>query len=178
MLFLRELESENSLVFQELRFPKIKIRNFPRRDIISYESLTQSKRYKHIESATSAGKHRQQLERDDRGRNLTETQTILDTAYEDNSANCVLRLCLFALCWDFAKYLIIAPLTETIEDIICRQYYARTPEHTVLAQNRCKVNHVQNELALLKGYQDALSQIPGQPHRCLYPPRADNVATC
>ncbi|KAL9624637.1 MAG: hypothetical protein Q9160_001302 [Pyrenula sp. 1 TL-2023] len=83
-------------------------------------------------------------------------------AYQAAQSRFVLQLCLLMLFWDFAQYLVIAPLTEVFEDIICKRYHAEAVRHPQPFVRDCKVNEVQKELALVKGWKDALSQVPDE----------------
>ena len=85
------------------------------------------------------------------------------------SSRYILRLCVLTLVWDFAQYSVYAPLTVVFEEIICIHHYSTTFRRPLLPQRDCTVIPVQNELALLKGYKDAFSQIPSMLPRSLLP---------
>ncbi|KAG9230731.1 major facilitator superfamily domain-containing protein [Amylocarpus encephaloides] len=83
-----------------------------------------------------------------------------DTKYSSVSSRYVLQLCVLMLIFNFTQYAAYAPLTAVFEDIICTHYYSSNFHHLPLSQRDCKVIPVQYELALVKGYKDAFSQIP------------------
>lgn len=66
----------------------------------------------------------------------------------------IARLCLLAACWDFATYFNIAPLTAVYERIICDRLADGD------ANYNCKAAPVQSQLASLKAWKEAISQIP------------------
>ncbi|KAL2829593.1 major facilitator superfamily domain-containing protein, partial [Aspergillus pseudoustus] len=66
-------------------------------------------------------------------------------------------LCTVIVTIDFAGYLSIAPQTQILEDIICRDLH---PD-AVVSSTTCKDVDVQTELALLTGWKDTLDQLPG-----------------
>ena len=90
-------------------------------------------------------------------------------AYSSTSSRYILQLCILTLFWDFAQYSVYAPLTAVFEEIICIHHYSTTFHRPFLPQRDCKIVPVQNELALLKGYKDAFSQIPSMLPRSLLP---------
>jgi hypothetical protein len=79
------------------------------------------------------------------------------------------NLCVLTLIFDSTQYAVYAPLTAVFEDIICTHHYSSTFHRLLLPQRDCKVVPVQHELALVKGYKDAFSQIPNMLPRSLLP---------
>jgi hypothetical protein len=77
----------------------------------------------------------------------------------------VLSLCAVMLILDISNYIAVAPETAILEDIVCHNYY-RDSYHSkfgdVSQNERCKVEPVQSELALINGWKDALDTIPGK----------------
>lgn len=94
----------------------------------------------------------------------TEVEHAFEVAMPDtplfNSSRYILGLCILMLVWDFAQYSVYAPLTAVLEEIICIHHYSTAFHRPLPPQRDCKVAPVQSELALLKGYKDAFSQIP------------------
>ncbi|KAL2817332.1 major facilitator superfamily domain-containing protein [Aspergillus granulosus] len=66
-------------------------------------------------------------------------------------------LCTVIVTIDFAGYLSIAPQTQILEDIICRDLH---PDAAASA-SICKDVDVQSELALLTGWKETFDQLPG-----------------
>lgn len=64
---------------------------------------------------------------------------------------------LFLVIVEVGQFIMEAPLQKIMEDVICRNYYAdhalRTPR---IQDNRCKSNHVQEKLAMVRGWTFAL----------------------
>jgi hypothetical protein len=83
-----------------------------------------------------------------------------DAKYFSALTRCVIQLCVLMLLFDFAQFSVYAPLTAVFEEIICNHYYSSTLSHLPLSDRDCKIVPVQHELALVKGYKDAFSQIP------------------
>ena len=92
-----------------------------------------------------------------------------DARYRSASSRYVLQLCVLTLIIDFCQSSVWAPLTAVFEEIICNHYYSSTVHSLFLLQQDCKVIPVQHELALVKGYKDAFSQIPSMLPRCILP---------
>jgi len=58
-------------------------------------------------------------------------------------------------------FIIIAPLTQLFEEVICRQYYE---EHVLqfFADHRdCKIAPIQSELAIVRGWKGFFDALPG-----------------
>lgn len=73
-------------------------------------------------------------------------------------------ICVFFV--EVGDYMMRAPLTRMLEDIICRAYYkAMVPSAIDLTlpipEDNCKIPPVQSELAMLKGWDVTFSCIPG-----------------
>ncbi|KAL3467370.1 major facilitator superfamily domain-containing protein [Aspergillus heterothallicus] len=66
-------------------------------------------------------------------------------------------LCTVIVTIDFASYLSIAPQTQILEDIICRDLH---PD-AITFSSTCKDVDVQSELALLTGWKETFDQLPG-----------------
>jgi hypothetical protein len=68
---------------------------------------------------------------------------------------------------DLAMWLGIAPQTQIMEDIICRQYYEHGPSDPSklvlpITSYDCKIPAVQNELAFISGWYDTLFSLPSK----------------
>ena len=68
---------------------------------------------------------------------------------------------------DMAAYLTAAPQLRLFESIICLDYYAKNDPGVVdgngdIPEKYCKVDAVQEELAMLNGFQTLFSNIPGR----------------
>ncbi len=61
---------------------------------------------------------------------------------------------------DIAYSVAIAPRIVIFEEVICRQYYAKL--QTGADGLDCKIEPIQSELALINGWKDTLSLIPGE----------------
>ncbi|KAL3453118.1 major facilitator superfamily domain-containing protein [Aspergillus insuetus] len=59
---------------------------------------------------------------------------------------------------DFAGYLSVAPQTQILEDIICRDLH---PDSIALSSSTCKDADVQSELSLIIGWTETFNQLPG-----------------
>jgi MFS family permease len=59
---------------------------------------------------------------------------------------------------DFAGYLSVAPQTQILEDIICRDLH---PDSVALSSSTCKDADVQSELSLIIGWTETFNQLPG-----------------
>lgn len=66
----------------------------------------------------------------------------------------VLLMCiLFLFIIEVGQFIMEAPLQKIMEDIICRNYYPDHPLRTPRIQDsRCKSNHVQGMLAMVRGW--------------------------
>lgn len=78
----------------------------------------------------------------------------------------LLTCCLLFFVVDFASYMRVAPKTRMFEMAFCREYYAKIDPGKIgdagdVAERFCKVNEVQEKLALLKGLLGSLECIPG-----------------
>ena len=79
----------------------------------------------------------------------------------------ILAACgVFILAADFGFYMSTAPQTSIFEQIICRNYLANlqnTPETSrldLLAEDPCKSEFVQGELAVVNGYKETFNILP------------------
>jgi hypothetical protein len=62
---------------------------------------------------------------------------------------------------DFGNFLTVSAQLAVFEDIICRDYYENPRDGNSIGDDRCQVDAVQTELALVTGWQDAFATIPG-----------------
>lgn len=67
---------------------------------------------------------------------------------------------------DLASSVSKAPLMRALESIICQEHFTHTgpsryASDTVVEEQHCKVASVQEELALLRGWQDFFDNVPG-----------------
>lgn len=77
----------------------------------------------------------------------------------------IVIVCIFLL--EVGDYMMRAPIMRILEDIVCRKYYAShprsgTPRITLLAipEDECKIAPVQAEMAMVWGWDEALSCLP------------------
>jgi MFS family permease len=76
-------------------------------------------------------------------------------------------VCALLLLIDVSGFLGLAPQTQIFEDIICRNYYAGIDKQSnqsyaaISDDERCKIEPVQSELAIMLGYKETLDQLPG-----------------
>lgn len=77
---------------------------------------------------------------------------------------CILSVLLI----EIGDYLIQAPLARTLEDVICRDYYSSAPLSEYMQapplsipESHCKNDVIQGKLAMLKGWDQTFSCIPG-----------------
>lgn len=78
----------------------------------------------------------------------------------------MLAVCsIFILTLDIGYYLTAAPQTEIFQNIICRKHYPGlegiTHGFDGLDENPCKSEAVQSELALIYGWMDTFTVLPG-----------------
>jgi hypothetical protein len=95
---------------------------------------------------------------------MEEEQATMKAAAYWLSTRFLLQLCFLVFLIDFSGYLTVAPLTELFENIICRYYYAdsRFPQPLGGLGLDCKADVVQSELAFIRGWREAVGQVPGQ----------------
>jgi hypothetical protein len=78
----------------------------------------------------------------------------------------VLVLAFVVLVADTAAFMSIAPLTRLLESAICQDYYKthETYKHNLaeVPEYMCKINPIQSELAMLKGWSSLLDCLPGE----------------
>lgn len=86
-------------------------------------------------------------------------------------------VCIVFLLSDIANFLNLPPQTVIFEDIICKDYYTRNPSAaaSLLHEERCKVEAVQSQLAILQGYQETFEQLPGIVFGIAYGLLADRI---
>ncbi|CAI7635910.1 unnamed protein product [Penicillium palitans] len=73
----------------------------------------------------------------------------------------VVLLCGGALLFDLSNNLGEVAEVAILEDIVCRGYYARSAVNTILsAAERCKIEPIQTEIALLNGWRETFETIP------------------
>lgn len=75
----------------------------------------------------------------------------------------VLLLCGGALLFDLSNNLSEVAEVAILEDIVCRDYYAKSAVNTIIsAAERCKIEPIQTEIALLNGWRETFETIPGE----------------
>ncbi|KAL9112669.1 MAG: hypothetical protein Q9187_007729 [Circinaria calcarea] len=84
----------------------------------------------------------------------------------------ILALSAVMLILDTSNYISMAPETAILEHIVCGKYYASLGIFDgKLQPDKCKIEPVQSEVAIILGWKDALDTIPGGtlllPKRCL-----------
>lgn len=67
---------------------------------------------------------------------------------------------------DMANYLVQAPRTRLYESIVCTRYYAATEPSLVgkdgsVPEGLCKLNLIQDEIAMVLGWQTMFENLPG-----------------
>jgi hypothetical protein len=102
------------------------------------------------------------------GSNLGSTQ---------QSTRILTLVCTLLMLLDIAGFLGLAPQMQIFEDIICRNYYAGQPNQidTLPVNERCKIEPVQSELAIIQAYKDTFDQLPGILFGVVYGLLADRV---
>lgn len=75
----------------------------------------------------------------------------------------IIIVCIFLL--ELGDYMMRAPSMRVLEDIICRKFYESTTPFDsrvtrAIPEDECKVAPVQAEVAMIKGWDSALSCIP------------------
>lgn len=100
--------------------------------------------------------------------NVSNEETRSNTTSTTTRKIGVLALvCALLLLIDIAGFLGLAPQTQIFEDIICQNYYAgidKKPNQSYTAisdDERCKIEPVQSELAMILGYKETFDQLPG-----------------
>src|SRR4051794_32743860 len=73
----------------------------------------------------------------------------------------ILSLSAVMLILDISSYVAIAPETAIFEDIACNKYYTAFGHAGDSNSERCKIEPIQSEVALISGWKDALETIPG-----------------
>lgn len=77
----------------------------------------------------------------------------------------IVLIATISLISDLAGYAAVAPQLDIFEGIICRQYYTMLGDSTAsdqLDREKCKIEPVQSELALINGWTDTFQTIPGR----------------
>lgn len=85
----------------------------------------------------------------------------------DYHATYVILICSFLiLAADVAAFMSMAPLTRLLESVICQDYYRRNAAFqdasTEIPEHMCKINPIQSELAMLKGWSAVFDCLPGE----------------
>jgi hypothetical protein len=84
-----------------------------------------------------------------------------------NPTTITLLLAFLAFILGFGSYLNAVPTTRIFEDIICHHYYDRQEaQHRIgltdkIDEGLCKVDEIQEELALIKGISVVAAALPG-----------------
>lgn len=75
----------------------------------------------------------------------------------------VVLLCGGAVLFDLSNNLGEVAEVAILEDIVCRDYYAKSAVNTIIsAAERCKIEPIQTEIALLNGWRETFETIPGE----------------
>lgn len=88
-----------------------------------------------------------------------------ESASSKHSLRVIVLIAIVTLISDLAGYAAVAPQLQLFEEIICRQYYTTIgalSAHDQLDRERCKIEPVQSELALINGWTDTFQTIPGK----------------
>jgi hypothetical protein len=84
---------------------------------------------------------------------------------KSNNVSLLLIMGLLIFMIDFGSYLALYAQTAIFEEIICDDFYGRPGYGTItngtIGDGRCKIEPVQAELALLNGWEETFSNIPG-----------------
>ncbi|KAB8245009.1 MFS multidrug transporter [Aspergillus flavus] len=99
---------------------------------------------------------------------LQETPGSPDQVYRGKKApsdshwiTTVILLCGGAVLFDLSNNLGSVAEVAILEDIVCRDYYATTTANPILPSlERCKIDPVQTEIALLNGWRETFETIP------------------
>ncbi|EED22271.1 conserved hypothetical protein [Talaromyces stipitatus ATCC 10500] len=73
----------------------------------------------------------------------------------------IASLCVVLLIFDLSNYIAVVPQTAIYEEIVCRGYYSS--EKLALGNpsgDKCKVEPIQSEVALISGWRDTFDTIP------------------
>lgn len=94
-----------------------------------------------------------------------------------HSARVLTLVCTLLMLLDIAGFLGMAPQIQIFEDIICQNYYAGQLNQidTLPVNERCKIEPVQSELAVIQAYKDTFEQLPGIVFGVVYGLLADRV---
>lgn len=96
-----------------------------------------------------------------------ETHSNSTSAITRRSIGVLALVCALLLLVDVSGFLGLAPQTQIFEDIICQNYYAGIDKESnqsyvaISDDERCKIEPVQSELAIILGYKETLDQLPG-----------------
>lgn len=79
------------------------------------------------------------------------------------STRVITLVCTLLLLLDIAGFLGMAPQMQIFEDIICQNYYTHQPSQidTLPVNERCKIEPVQSELAIIQAWKDTFEHLPG-----------------
>ncbi|EED14312.1 conserved hypothetical protein [Talaromyces stipitatus ATCC 10500] len=73
----------------------------------------------------------------------------------------IASLCLVLFIFDISNYIAVVPQTAIFEEIVCRDYYSSG--FSVLGNtsgDKCKIEPIQSEVALISGWRDTFETIP------------------
>lgn len=67
---------------------------------------------------------------------------------------------------DFTMFALNLPLTRVYEALVCYQYYSTQhpglyPDPILIPEKGCKIDSVQDEVALIRGYELLFMSLPG-----------------
>jgi MFS family permease len=111
----------------------------------------------------------------------TESTPLLATAQEDgrdahiSGVSILALVCALLMLIDIAGFLGMAPQMQIFEDIICHNYYATGNRPSLPDDERCKIEPVQSQLAIIQGYKETFDQLPGIVFGVVYGLLADRV---
>jgi MFS family permease len=121
----------------------------------------------HVDESTALlGEHHYSNQQE--GQYVSNEETRSNTTSVTRRSIGVLALvCILLLLIDISGFLGLAPQTQIFEDIICQNYYDsidKQPNQSyppISGDERCKIEPIQSELAMILGYKDTLDQLPG-----------------
>jgi hypothetical protein len=86
--------------------------------------------------------------------------------YKHHSAQyIILSISAIILILDISSCVAVVPQTVILEDIVCSKYYSSlvyATSGTKFDGDRCKIEPVQSEVALVNGWKDTFEAIPGR----------------
>ena len=83
-----------------------------------------------------------------------------------NARRTILVVATIQIILSIGSYVSFAAQLAILQDIVCKNHYHEPPPEG--ADNRCKADAVQSEVAFINGWKDVFEMLPGMP--CLHPP--------